>query len=286
MLQNLNMKITKKIISNTFFVLAMCLAITSCQKLERPALGNYPKDPPPPPYSTLKSFWAFEDNLGDSGQNRSEAEAVNVTYEAGINGKAAKIGDAGYVLVKDVSDSIKNPGSFTLSFWMNVIGPVQGGAQGVFALSNSKEFWGNLEIFLENLDNGNEAFLKIHMFNSGVASGNGEEWNEVKIPNALNKWTHLALTYEATTSKLSLYADGQPTALFDKTLGGGNYGPVKFADVTGMVLGNFAFETDPTLASHGAEDWARGINGSLDQFRIYKVALSAAEITNLFTGKL
>ncbi|MBA2562203.1 MAG: LamG domain-containing protein, partial [Chitinophagaceae bacterium] len=60
----------------------------------------------------------------------------------------------------------------------------------------------------------------------------------------------------------------------------------KFADVTGMVLGNFAFETDPTLASHGGEDWARGINGSLDQFRIYKVALSAAEITNLFTGKL
>ncbi len=53
-----------------------------------------------------------------------------------------------------------------------------------------------------------------------------------------------------------------------------------------MVLGNFAFETDPTLASHGGEDWARGINGSLDQFRIYKVALSAAEITNLFTGKL
>ena len=40
---------------------------------------------------------------------------------------------------------------------MKGVGPVQGGAQGLFAISNKTEFWGNLELFMENHDNGSEA---------------------------------------------------------------------------------------------------------------------------------
>ena len=94
---------------------------------------------------------------------------------------------------------------------MNGVGPVTGGAQGLFAIANKNQFWGNLELFLENNDNGDEAYLKIHMFNSNASDGVGEQWNELKIPGALNKWTHVALTYDSTTSKLTLYIDGQPT---------------------------------------------------------------------------
>ena len=41
-----------------------------------------------------------------------------------------------------------------------------------------------------------------------MANGNGEEWTEVKIPGALNKWTHIAVTYNETNSQLTIYADG------------------------------------------------------------------------------
>jgi hypothetical protein len=101
----------------------------------------------------------------------------------------------------------------------------------------------------------------------------------------LNKWTHLALTYDENTSQLSLYADGQPTSLHNKVLGGGNYGKIKFNDVNGMVLGTMQFQTDPSLTNHGPEPWAKSFNGALDQFRLYNKALSAAEITDLFTSK-
>ena len=237
--------------------------------------------------------------MSDSGENNLTATSVNVSYVPGINGQALKIGTDGYVLLEAKGDTVTYPnefiglpgdtlaslGNFTLSFWMNGVGPVVNGAQGLFAISNQNEFWGNLEVFLENNDNGSEGFLKVHMFNAGVATGNGEEWTEVKIPNMLNKWTHIAITYDATTSGLSIYADGVPTSINNKTLGGGNYGKLKFDNFNGMVIGTYQFQTTPTLTNHGPEDWAKSFNGALDQVRLYNRALSGAEITELFTNK-
>lgn len=276
---NFNYKIAK----NALLVLLVAFAIASCQKMERPELKELVLDPPPPPYSPLKSFWAFDGNVGDSGQERSSATATNVTFIDGVNGQAAKIGEDGYVLVKSVSDSIKNLGSFTLAFWMNGVGPVNG-AQGLFSISNSNQFWGNLDLFLESDDNGSEGFLKVHMFNDAAANG-GEEWTEVKIPNALNKWTHIAVVYDSSNSQLSIYADGAPTSIANKVLGGGNYGAIKYKDVNGLVVGTYQFQTSPSLTNHGPEDWANSFNGALDQFRLYNRPLSAAEVQNLYNNK-
>jgi hypothetical protein len=288
-----------KILKYSTLLMAVCLVISGCQKMHRPELKELILDPPPPPYSDLKSFWSFENNLTDQGESKLTAVGNNVTYVPGITGQAAKIGAGGYILIKALTDTVTYPNgfigvsgdtlanlrSFTVSFWMNGPGPVKDGAQGLFSISNKNEFWGNLDFFIENLDNGSELFLKVHMFNAGVASGNGEEWNEVKIPNGLNKWTHIALTYDGSGSKLTLYADGQPTAIKDKVLGGGSYGNIKFTNFNGLVLGNHQFQTTPSLTNHGPEGWARAFNGALDQVRIYNRSLSAAEITDLFTTK-
>lgn len=269
------------------FALAFALVITGCQKMDRPELGELILDPPPPPYSTLKNFFEFEDNAGDSGQFRMAVTEKNISYVEGVKGKAIKFGEGGYIAQLAVNDSIKTPGSFTLAFWMNGVGPVDGGAQGLFSISKSTEFWGNLDLFLENNNNASdpgEAFLKVHMFNAGVATGNGEEWNETKIPGILNKWSHIAVTYNAANSQFSIYADGQPTAIHNKVLGGGNYGNLKFNDVNGMVIGTYQFQTEPPL-SGSKQDWARSFNGAMDNFRFYNVALTDAEVQSLFDNE-
>lgn len=285
---NLNHKLTKQFL--TFLVVGF--VISSCQKFDRPGLDNLIFDPPPPPYSTLKSYWAFENNVGDSGQFRAPAAPKNISYVPGITGQAAQIGADGYVLMSSVHDSLKIPGSFTLAFWMKGVGPVQGGAQGLFAIPNKTEFWGNLELFLENHNAGAEAFLKVHMFNSAAADGKGEEWTEVKIPGALNKWTHIVVTYNETNSQLAIYSDGVPvdangaTAGTAKVLGGGNYGAVKWKDGGGIVLGTYAFQTTPSQTNHGPETWAKSFNGALDQVRYYITkAMTPAEVTALFNSK-
>jgi hypothetical protein len=282
---------------NALVVLALGLSIVGCQKLDRPELGDYPLDPDPPPYSDLKSEITFDDNANDAGENQLEPTEVKaVTFVDGVSGKAAQFGDGGYVLYKGddeitypnefkafPGDTLANLGDFTLAFWMNGVGPVVGGAQGLFSISNGNEFWGNLDLFLENNDAGSEAFLKVHMFNAGVASGNGEEWNEIKIPGALDKWTHIAVVYDSKTSKLNLYSDGV-AVIADKVLGGGNYGKVKFNNFNGMVVGTYQFQTDPSLTNHGPESWAKSFNGAIDQLRIYTRALSQAEIQAFVDG--
>lgn len=295
------MKFYKKLLFSFLCLIVAGLFITSCQKLDRPVLKELILDPPPPPLQIMdtKIYFPFDGNARDTGENKAVTTGNNISYTAGVTydlgvtgGEAVQIGNDGYVLIQNVNDNIKSPGSLTLAFWMKgAPGPVQGGAQGVFAIANSTQFWGNLEIFLENYedpDDANAVFMKIHMFNDNVAGG-GEEWtanDDVKLKNVLGKWTHIALTYDAATSSLSLYKDGQPTAVNNKILGGGNYGDLKFADVSGMVVGNFAFQTTPSLTTHGPEGWAKSFNGALDQFRIYTKALSAAEVNNLYTNKL
>jgi hypothetical protein len=293
------MNFINKTVKPALYIMVMGLAITSCQKMERPQLKELILDPDPPAYNDLKSFWAFENNLNDEGENDLTPTSQSISYVTGINGQAAKIGDGGYILLTAKGDTVTydngfqgfpadtlaSLGSYTLSFWMNGVGPVINGAQGLFSISNSNEFWGNLDLFLENNDNGSEAYLKIHMFNANVASGNGEQWNEIKIVGALNKWTHIAVTYDASTSQLSVYADGAATALANKVLADGSYGKIKFNNFNGMVLGSYQFQTSPSLTNHGPESWAKSFNGSLDQFRIYNRALSAAEINDLYTTK-
>ncbi|MEJ7587875.1 MAG: LamG domain-containing protein [Ferruginibacter sp.] len=271
--------------------------------MERPVLTELILDPPPPAYSDLKSLWAFEDNATDGGENMLTPITKNISYVAGVTGKAVKIGTDGYILLKGAgdtmvypngfkgvpADTLANLGSFTVAFWMNGVGPFTDGAQGVFSFSNKNEFWGSLDMFLENYKNDadpSEAFIKFHMFNAGVASGNGEEWSEVKVSKVFNKWTHIALTYDAASSKLTLFVDGLPiTGINNKVLGGGSYGKVKFKDFNGLVLGTYQFQTAPSLTNHGPEGWARSFNGLLDQFRLYNRSLSPAEVTDLFTTK-
>ena len=283
------MKSTKIILFGFSLVIMFGLLLTACQKLDRPALGELILDPPPPPLTLLdsKSYWHFNGDTRDTGELRLPTTATSISFVPGVTeGSAAQVGAGGSMVVRSVPDALKSPGSFSIAFWMNGVGPVQGGAQGLFAISKSTEFWGNFEVFLENLNNGSEAFIKIHMYNAGVASGNGEEWTEVKIPGALDKWTHIAITYNAATSELTVYADGQPTTVNKKVLGGGNYGPLVWENVTGLTLGTFAFQVSPSLANHGAEGWAKSFNGALDQFRIFTKALTPAEVANLHTNKL
>lgn len=285
------MKFNIKIAKFLAIIFAVGSVFNGCQKLSRPALGDYPKDPPPPPYSILKSYFTFDNTDRDTGQYRLPVTSKNITYVTGISGQAAQIGDGGYILSTKLNDSLKTIGSFTLAFWMKgAAGPVQNGAQGVFAISNSGQFWGNLEIFLENYNDAtdpNAAFMKIHMFNANVTGG-GEEWlqdDNSKLKNVLDKWTHIALTYDAATSKVTLYKDGSPTGVNGKVLGGGNYGNIRWAGVTGMVLGSYAFQTDPSLTNHGPESWAKSFNGALDNLRFYNVPLSAADVMALYTNK-
>lgn len=284
-----------------FAISAMLICAASCQKMERPPLGDYPTDPPPPALQILESqgYWPFDGSLRDTGALKIHTEGQKVSFVPGVTvvpevtgGEAVSVADGGYVIVTDVPDALKNPGSFSVAFWMKgATGPVDGGAQGLFSIANSNEFWGNLEIFLENYknpDDQNAAFIKMHLYNANI-SGGGEAWvdhPELRLKDVLGKWTHIAVVYDGATSKMTVYKDGVATGFKEEPIGGGNYGNIKWNNVSGFTIGNFSFQTTPSLTNHGPEGWAKNFNGALDQFRIYTKPLTAAEVKNLHDHKL
>src|SRR6478609_7196177 len=203
---------SSKYIFYSLVAMVAVVSFPSCQKMDRPEMGEIIQDPEPPPYNPLKSFWSFEDNTDDAGENGLTEETKNVTYITGANGKAINFGADGYMLMSAVGDTVTfpngyvslpydtlaNPGSISFSFWMNVPGPVNTGAQGVFSMSNGKEFWGSFDMFLENYENAadpTEAYIKFHMYNANAPSDQNEQWSELKVPNVLSKWTHIGITY-------------------------------------------------------------------------------------------
>ncbi|HEY0899704.1 MAG TPA: LamG domain-containing protein, partial [Sphingobacteriaceae bacterium] len=284
-------------------VTAVSVTFTSCEE----ELNNYAPERPIGGYSSTKEIapddlvahWAFEGNVTDSVASLA-GTGTNVTYAPGKKGQAYKGAANGYAVFNDAGAVIPALNSYTIAFWMNT--PQAEKATGIFAINNNKDFWGNLDIYLESyvqkgVPNPDTLFLKVHMNNDNVAWKG--QFTDAKIPAAVGKWVHIAATYNATTSKYSLYANGleigvntagNPANTKSPVLNGDDpatsttkYGPLKFVNANALAFGAMQFQTNPSLTTSAtAQDWATNFSGSLDEFRIYNRALPASDISALF----
>ena len=278
------MKSNFKIASYALLILAFGTAISSCQKMERPPLGDYPKDANPPG-GPLKFFASFDGTNVDSiranfGVNK------NVTYVDGVSGKAMSADATGYISYPSTND-FKASSSFTVAFWLKKAGPnpAGGGTAFAFGMGSTTGIWTQQEMFLLLEDAGNpssadSAAAKFYL---------NDQWFEFvgvkRLPKLLNgQWHHLAFAFDQATSTLITYLDGAPYTNLPAGFGkfNNNNGQVDFSKSAGLVVGG------PGHYSIGKtpDSWMGNFNGQIDQFRLYGVTLSAAEIASLFTSKM
>lgn len=269
--------------SNLFRLAAMIFCgslVFSCQKLDQPGLGDYPKDPVNPG-GTLKFYTAFEGGNVDSIK-ANFASSANVTYETGINGKAMRGGAGKFISYGSANEFAKST-SFTVSLWINTAKHT-GGAQNVFMLPRTDDFWGNMFMLIEG--NGNAADntmqIKFHF------AGQWLDYNGAyRFPDMYGKWRHIAWTYDETTSKLLTYLDGQllnlPASYTDRKNGANPLGPAIFRNPSKFIIGGFQQHLGSPWGN--PDGWMLHYTGLLDQFRLYSKALTAAEVKALFDTK-
>lgn len=265
-------------------VMAIALIGTGCQKMDRPALGDYPKDTNPPG-GPLKFFAAYENTTVDSIRANFGSE-TKVTYVDGISGKAMSAGSDGYIVYPSAND-FKKSTSFTVAFWMKKNGPNPAGAgtSFVFGLGTTKDIWTRMDMFLEFEDAGNPSAPDLAAAKFYLR----DQWFEFvgtkRIPNVLNnQWHHIAFSFDASNSTLKTYIDGaELTANLPAGFGKFNNdgGIPDFSQSAGMVVGgpgHFAVGKTP-------DSWMGNFGGAVDQFRLYGTALSATEVKALFDSK-
>lgn len=267
----------------------------------------------------LVAKYSFENNLTDKVGNILNASPTNVKYTPGAKGNAYQgSSDEMRYFIGNVGIPITGLNSFTIAFWMNSAGtvdpaiPGQGkGAQGIFSIVRPTEFWGGINVFLENPDGSKPDRLRLKL---GVENGrSGVQWGGqgviMNIDNSKNTWIHVVFAYDSKTSTVRCYKNGDPAVNLDgfafspaggatngsakwfaQDPGGANnpnnapgYGDFKMVGTNGkVVFGSHAFETMPPLNNGSQQDWATSYAGLLDEFRIYSSALSGAEVSAIY----
>ncbi len=274
---------------NLLMLLSLFLFV-GCQKLDRPALGDYPQDVNPPG-GPLKFYVAFDGTSNRSSMNAVDSILANFPTDNplksidGISGKAVQ-GEAGkFIKYARPNDWAAASKSFTLSFWIKRDGQTKNnindnGAEFIMSFKSNVSHWSGANMFVLLEGNNAACAIKTLIVDKSVK----DAWLNWEGGNAVsglldNKWHHIALVYDAGTSTMTLYQDGIANSNKRTWTGHGDIN-LDESKITEMRVG-----CGPANNFSG-EDWlSSSWKGGLDQFRMYAVALSPAEVTELYNNK-
>lgn len=297
------MKQFNKIAIYVAAIFCLLLVVVSCQKFDKPALGDYPVDINPPG-GPLKFYAAFDGTGTDALRNAVDSTKANFPTDnplesvPGVSGKALKGAAKKFVKYASFNEWVSSS-SFTISAWIQKDGQTLNnlggnGTEYIFSLraASGSYHWSNavMIVFLE----GNNAACAVKVMcvspsdpndpNSSPAD-NWFTWEGGQTIAGIldNNWHHLALTYDAGTSTMTLYVDGvaNPNT---KTWAG--HGPIRLAS---SKIGEYRVGRGPRNDDEGDGEpgWLQSsLKGNLDQFRLYSTPLSATEIQALYNSKL
>lgn len=272
------------------WLLLLSLTIVSCQKINRPALADFPKDANVPG-GPLKFFAAFDGTTTDPLMNA--VDSIRATFAAdnpltsvdGVKGKGIRGSNKKFIRYAKPNDWAKFAESFTIAFWFKRDGQTKNntgtnGPEYPFSFKSSNGHWSGANTFL--IIEGNNAACAVKLM---IADKNvNDNWFTWEGGNTIaglldNKWHQMSLVYNSTNSGVTLYIDGVANSIVPKW---GTHGKINIDDskISELRIGcgpQTNYDTDDWLSS----SW----KGDLDQFRMYSVALSASEVQALFNGK-
>ncbi len=221
----------------------------------------------------LVGYWAFDGSYVDSISN-TEGTGIGTSFSEGFKGQALQGALNSYALSAP-SDAVKNLQSFTITEWVKTP-PPSTGIIDIFTLSNTTQFWGNIEVFFENGSDNTNGKIRVHIYHNG----GDHTYDKVNTqPNLFNSWVNLSISYDAASSVVTVFVNG--TKISSGTLDGVS-GPLSFADVGNLVFGCPQFQTSPSQTSgSGHQDWASFLTGQIDEVRVYDVPLTENDLQAL-----
>ena len=280
----------KKNIQQYLLAATVVLLAASCQKMDRPALGDFPKDTNPPG-GPLKFYAAFDGTTSDPLMNAVDSIRANfagsnpLASVDGVSGKGVKGESQKFIRYAKPNDWAKFAKSFTIAFWYKRDGQTKNntgtnGPEYPVSFKSSNGHWSGANMFV--IIEGNNAACAVKVMIAD--SSNADNWftweGSNTIPGLLNNnWRHMALVYSAATSGMTLYIDGVANS---NVRVWGTHGDINIDDtkISEMRIG-----AGPGT-NYSSDDWlSSSWKGELDQFRMYDVALTASEIQGLFNGR-
>ena len=234
----------------------------------------YPKD--------LIAYWSFDDTKAETISNTAPGGSANdVFVSGGVRGKALQL-TAGYLyfptqFVKFRTDSLK---SWTISAWVKILNNGSKRTM-LFQLARPGSLTGNINFALNtnSFPATTTNTLRIQPTFSTVGGGTQDNLNNNLSPMiGMSKWTHIVLTYEATTGVFNIWGDAVKIGGFPNRGVGNNlfrsYEPSEV--IIGANYNSIPGKTVNTDATFAA------MTGQIDELRIWTRSLPDAQIRALF----
>lgn len=296
---------TNKIFLKTFAFALLGTAMIACSDDDPaplPPIGGY-NNSDEIGATDLIAHWSFEGNGTELKSNTAPSDAIGASYEVGAKGQGLKLTN-GYLKFPSISGLSQDLTGYTISTWAKVKNnqTENSGSVSVFlSLARTGEWEGNLNFYAETgqrpaiQENGmaNDTIVVKAGFRTSASGGQAyenlfklEPWmiednianpgKHVANPVATgNKWAHYVATWDGVTNKFIIYINGVKSSNPAFEVRGENDAIVFDTPVTPFIG---AFGTVATTS----DTWNKPMNGNLDEIRVWKKALTAADVNALY----
>jgi hypothetical protein len=252
----------------------------------------------------LVAHWTFDENNNEVLSNTAPTKTLGtVGSTTGKLGKALQLTKGGIVYPSiDKINTVDALNNFTVSLWVNVKGTKRvagGGFTSFFGIiPTATDFWGNIQACAEtsrHLPNSDTLELKNYLSttladNSQRGEDNVATFNadpaDAAHPNGQTgawflggqDWVHYVMTWEATTGKFNMYANGVQVGGYSQR---DTKAPMKMQVPALPVFGSMA-SSDLGFAKATRPDWAPLATASIDDVRVFNTTLAQKDVTALF----
>lgn len=238
----------------------------------------------------LVAYWSFDDTKAEMKSGKTPTASVNDSYiSGGVRGKALAL-NAGYLHYASQFNAFKTDSlkSFTVSMWVQIL---NNGTKKTmaFQLARPGVFLGSLDFILETnvTPASNTDYIRIHPTFTAVGGGRQDNINAFGAQNlspkiGATKWTHLVITYDASSGFFHLWGDGVRIGNYPSR-GTGNNLFKSYEPGEVFIGGNY----NTTSAPVGSDVSFAAMTGSVDEIRVYNTPLPDAFIKALYNlGKV
>ena len=228
------------------------------------------------------------------------SESKNATYVTGKKGTCVSLA-AGYLAYDPISKLSANTVSYSASAWVSLANNkaadgTGGSATMIFSMTRPNEWAGNFNMMAETgwykaaVDTLVPKALLVSMEGTPPSASFQDSrpdpakgGDQVVKGAGADKWTHVVITWDATSSKFLVYANGKKVSnpeWEERKVNNVGMGDLVFnSAATRPLIG--AFNTN-TPGNGTPEGWQVPMTGKVDEVRVWKKALSAAEIDALY----
>ncbi len=276
------------------FVFTSCGSDDSGEDL--PPIGGYDSSADIAP-TDLVAYFPLNGNGKENISGTDPSATQGTTWVDGAKGKAANFVN-GYIKYPALANFPTTMNGFTISAWIKVDNnktETTGTASTIFTMARANEWGGNMNLLVETgyypaasdslkfkggyatMANGfqlYENFIKLDpwMVDENVTTPG----KHVAGPNVVaGTWAHAVFTWDGTSKTFTLYSNGAKISspAFEVR---GDATSLTFDSPTFPMIGAFGnFETT-------TDAWNKPMTGQVDEIRVYKKALTAADVNALY----